>query len=305
MFSMNMLPIAKRVQMVSALTEGCSMRSVSRMVGCSINTVAKFVVDMGDVCEDFHDRTVRGLKTERLQADEIWAFCRMKRKNVPEHLKDSSEVGDVWTWTVLDADSKLMVSWAVGDRSGAFARDVFADAAGRIVSDRVQITSDGYKFYKQAVREMFGESADYAELQKIYGAADGTANARYSPAVCIGCIRKHMIGNPDPAHINTSYVERQNLGMRMGMRRFTRLTNGFSKKLANHRASIALHFVHHNFCRKPKGLGGNTPAMMAGIADHAWTLEELVQLLEVHELANVGTEENKRGPYKPRKSPHA
>lgn len=297
--SMRKLPLAKRVQIVKALVEGCSMRSVSRMAGVSINTVMKLVVDMGEVCAAFHDEAVRGLKTERIQCDEIWSFCAMKKKNVPAEMKDNPEVGDVWTWTVLDADSKLMVSWHVGERQRKEALAVMHDAAGRIVSERVQITSDGYRNYAKAVAMAFGDCADYAEVQKIYGAADGSPNTRYSPAVCIGCIRNHIQGSPDPAHISTSYVERQNLTMRMGMRRFTRLTNGFSKKFANHCAAIAIHFVYYNFCRKHKTLG-TTPAVAAGIADHVWTMEEFVGLLTTAETAVIGTEANKRGTYRTR-----
>lgn len=296
---MNRLSTADRVRIVSALVEGNSLRSTSRMLGISVNTVMKFLADFGPVCEEYHDRHVRGLRCERLQCDEIWAFCRMKKKNVPEELKGSPEVGDVWTWTIIDADSKLMVSWLVGPRETQSAVEVMHDAAGRIVSERVQITSDGYRYYHRAVGEAFADSVDYAELNKIYGAADGGPSARYSPAICVGCVRKHVIGNPDDAHISTSYVERQNLTMRMGMRRFTRLTNGFSKKLANHCAAVALHFMHYNFCRVHKTLK-TTPAVAAGIADHPWSLEELVGLMEAKERAAIGTEANKRGPYRPR-----
>lgn len=294
---MNRLTTADRIRIVSCLTEGTSLRSVTRMVGVSLNTVMKFLADMGEVCEAYHDEHVRGLRTERLQCDEIWAYCYAKRKNVPEEMKDDPKIGDVWTWTAIDADSKMMVSWFVGSRNNVSAISIMSDAAGRIVSDRVQITSDGFKFYKQAVLETFGDNVDYAELNKIFGAADGTANARYSPAICIGCVRKHIIGNPDEAHISTAYAERANLTMRMGMRRFTRLTNGFSKKFENHRAAVALHFMHYNFCRVHKTLG-KTPAMAAGLADHVWPIDELVNVLEVQERAAIGTTTNKRGPYK-------
>jgi IS1 family transposase len=297
MCNMNILPTETRVRILAALVEGSSMRSTSRMVGVSINTVMKFVADFGPVCERFHNERVRGLKTARLQCDEIWSFCYCKKKNTPADLKGVPGFGDVWTWTILDADSKLMVSWLVGDRTNHCASAVLFDAAERIDGDRVQVTSDGYRFYQQAVGKAFAGRVDYAELNKIFGAADGYHNARYSPAICIGCVRKHVIGKPDDAHVSTSYVERQNLTMRMGMRRFTRLTNGFSKKLENHRAAVAIHFAYYNWARVHKSLRV-TPAMEAGLTDHVWELEELVGLMEAEERAVVGTPGNQRGPYR-------
>jgi len=299
MVSMNVLPFDKRVRILSALVEGNSMRSVSRMVGVSVNTVMKFVSDFGPVCEAYHAEHVKGLKTEHIQCDEIWAFCGMKKKHVPADQKDRTGIGDVWTWTAIEAESKLMISWHVGARNNASAIEIMCDVAGRITNDHVQITSDGYRFYKQAILEAFGDSVHYSELQKIYGAEDGGPSARYSPSVCVGCVRKRVIGNPDPAHINTSYVERANLTMRMGMRRFTRLTNGFSKKFDNHRAAVAIHFMHYNFCRVNKTLRV-TPAMEAGISDHVWPLDELVNVLCAREQAVFGTDANRRGPYQKR-----
>lgn len=296
---MNRLDTQTRVRIVSALVEGNSIRSTCRMTGVAKGTVLAFLADMGDVCMDLHDRAVRGLHTERLQCDEIWSFVNTKDKNLPPSKKNDDSVGSIWTWTAIDADSKMMVSWHVGDRTSASARAIMHDAAGRIVSDRVQLTSDGYRWYAQAVREAFADSADYSELQKVFGGSDNSSNARYSPAVCIGCIRKHVQGNPDPEHINTSYVERANLTMRMSMRRFTRLTNGFSKKFENHCAAIALHFAAYNFCKK-HGTIGTSPAVKAGIADHVWTLAELVGLLDAKERQTIGTESRKRGPYKKR-----
>lgn len=298
---MNRLDTATRVCIVACLVEGNSIRSTCRLTGASKGTVLKLLADMGAVCEAFHNGAVRGLRSERLQCDEIWSFCYAKEKNLPEALKDQPDVGSVWTWTIIDADSKLMVTWHVGDRTNDSAQQIMFDAAGRIVSERVQLTSDGYRWYGQAIKASFADAADYSELQKIYGAEDRTASARYSPMVCIGCVRKRVLGNPDPAHISTSFVERANLTMRMSMRRFTRLTNAFSKKIENHRAAIALHFVHYNFCRKHQSIG-TTPAVKAGLADHVWNLAELVGLLEAAERATVGTEGRKRGPYKTRTS---
>lgn len=276
---MNRLDTQTRVRIVACLVEGNSIRATCRMTGAAKNTVVKLLVDLGAACQRFHDGAVRGLKTQRLQCDEIWSFCYCKKKSTPVHLKDDPSVGDVWTWTAIDADSKLMVSWLVGDRTNDSAREIILDVSGRIVSERIQLTSDGYRHYKLAVSEAFGTDVDYAQVDKTYGGADGGPNARYSPMICIGCVRKRVIGNPDPKHVSTSYVERANLTMRMGMRRFTRLTNGFSKKVENHCHAVALHFVHYNFCRVHQTLK-TTPAVTAGLADHAWTIDELVGLLD-------------------------
>lgn len=259
------------------LVEGSSLRAISRMAGVSINTVTKLLVDVGTAAAEFHDKAVRNVRVRRLQCDEIWSFVGAKAKNVTPEQKQAGW-GDVWTWTAIDADSKLCVSYLIGGRSAGWARDFMEDCASRI-RGRVQLTPDGHKAYLEAVENAFGMDVDFATLQKIYGASD-EPEKRYSPAKCIGCEMKTVIGNPDPKHVSTSYVERQNLTiltMRMGMRRFTRLTNGFSKKLENHAHMVALHFLYYNFGRVHKTLRV-TPAMEAGLSDHVWTLEEIAAL---------------------------
>jgi len=276
--NMNQLPIAKRAQILGMLVEGMSMRAVSRLADCSINTVTKLLVDVGAACAEYQDKTLQNLKSKRIQCDEIWAFCYAKKKNLPDELKNVPGFGDVWTWTALDADSKLMVSWLVGDRDVRAATAFMNDVAARL-ANRVQLTTDGHKSYLNAVDSAFDERVDFAMLQKLYG-SDGNAKSpekKYSPGECCGTIKGTVSGNPEYAHISTSYVERQNLTMRMGMRRFTRLTNGFSKKVENHAHAVALHFMYYNFGRVHKTLRV-TPAMEAGIADHVWTLEEIAQL---------------------------
>ncbi len=273
---MNRLPKAKQAQIVSALVEGVSIRATCRMFDVSKNTVTKLLVDLGAVCKEYQDHAMRGLKCRRLQVDEIWSFCYAKQKNVPQGMKGQFGVGDVWTWTAIDADTKLIPSWYVGLRNAGDAEVFLADLASRLV-DRPQITSDGLKVYLDAVEGAFGQDVDYAMLVKIYG-SDPEGQRRYSPAVCTGAEKTVITGAPDPKHVSTSYVERQNLSMRMGMRRFTRLTNGFSKKVQNHEAAISLYFLHYNFVRIHQTLRV-TPAMQAGIADHAWTVEELIDLL--------------------------
>ncbi len=292
---MNILPLDKRVRIVSALVEGNSLRSISRMASCSINTLTKFVADFGPVCEAFHDEHVRGVGAKRVQCDEIWAFCYAKDKNLPERMRGMPGVGSVWTWTALDADSKLILSWMVGDRDAECAGLFMLDLSRRLAG-RCQLTTDGHAVYERAVADAFGWQIDYAMLVKLYG-EPREKEARYSPCECIGTRIVRISGRPESRHISTSHVERQNLTMRMGMRRFTRLTNGFSKKLANHRAAVAIHFMHYNFCRVHKTLRV-TPAMEAGLADHVWELAELVGLLEAREQAIIGTAENKRGPYR-------
>ncbi len=295
MINMNRLTTADRVRIVAALVEGNRLRSITRMVGCSINTVMKFVVDFGEVCEEYHDQHVRGVKAKRVQADEIWAFCYAKDKNLPPSMRGQPGVGSVWTWTALDADSKLVISWMVGDRDAECAGRFMMDLSHRL-DGRCQPTTDGHNVYERAVQDAFGWQVDYAMLVKHYGSPrDG--EARYSPRECIGSHTVLLSGRPDSAHISTSHVERQNLTMRMGMRRFTRLTNGFSMKLTNHRAAIAIHFIHYNFVRVHKSLRV-TPAMEAGLATHVWGLEGLVGLLAAREALTVGTEANKRGPYR-------
>lgn len=274
---MNRLNTAKRVQVVAALVEGSSINSIVRMTGVAKHTILKLIEDMGCACAAYHHRHVRGLRVRRLQCDEIWQFVGAKAKNATPEQK-AAGWGDAWTWVGLDADTKLCVSYLVGGRDTGWATDFMLDCAYRIVN-RPQITTDAHKPYLKAVEEAFGGDADYAMLHKVYGATSADDHRRYSPATCIGCDMKTVSGVPDPDHVSTSYVERQNLTMRMSMRRFTRLTNGFSKKIENHGHAVALHFMHYNFCRIHKTLRV-APAMEAGIADHVWSQEELVSLLD-------------------------
>jgi IS1 family transposase len=258
------------------VVEGNSLRATSRLADVSINTVTKLLVDLGSACAEYHYKNVRNVCVRRLQCDEIWAFIGAKQKHVRPERK-AEGWGDTWTWVGLDADSKLVVSYLVGGRDGWWAREFINDCAAR-VKGPLQLTTDGHRAYLDAVEEAFGMDVDYAQLQKIYGASD-EPDTRYSPAVCIGCDMKVVSGDPDPKHVSTSFVERQNLTKRMAMRRFTRLTNGFSKKVENLRHAVALHFMHYNFCRIHQTLRV-TPAMEAGIADHIWSLEEVVGLLD-------------------------
>jgi IS1 family transposase len=275
---MNQLSTAKRVQIIAALVEGNSINATCRMFGVGKHTVLRLLESAGCACAAYHYRNVRGLRVQRLQCDEIWAFVGAKRKNVrPE--KHAENWGDVWTWTAIDADTKLIVTYFIGNRGKRAAYEFMSDCAHRIVG-RPQITTDALRHYPNAIEDAFGANVDYAQLHKLYGAATPD-ESRYSPATCIGCDMKIVSGDPDPDHISTSYVERQNLSMRMGMRRFTRLTNGFSKKFENHAHQISLYFFHYNFCRVHKTLRV-TPAMEAGLTDHVWTLEELCSLLPKH-----------------------
>jgi IS1 family transposase len=281
MISMNRLSTEKRAQVLSMLVEGSSVRATSRMAGVAINTVQKLLLDVGEACAAYQDEHLRDLPCKTIEADEIWSFVYSKQKNVPEDLRGQFGVGDVWTWTALDADSKLIVSWYVGGRAYEDAAAFMADLSERL-RDRIQLTTDGHGAYPNAVGLAFRHNIDFAQLVKRY-AADRTGEARYSPAVCTGARVRVDRGNPDPAKISTSYVERQNLTMRMGMRRFTRLTNGFSKKLDNHMAAIALHFAYYNFARPHTTLANpypRTPAMAAGIADHVWSMTEIAALLD-------------------------
>ncbi len=273
---MNRLRIEKRVQVIPALVEGVSINATRRMTGAAKHTVLNLLRDMGCAAAEYHHRNVRGLRTRRLQCDEIWAFVGAKQKNASPEKKDQGW-GDVWTWTAIDADTKMCVSYLVGGRTTGWATDFMLDCRERIVG-HPQITTDAHKPYLKAVEEAFGGDADYAMLHKVYGASTEPEH-RYSPATCIGCDMKVVSGDPDPDHVSTSYVERQNLTMRMSMRRFTRLTNAFSKKLENHGHAVALYFMHYNFCRVHK-TPRVTPAMEAGLADHVWTLEELIERLE-------------------------
>jgi IS1 family transposase len=272
---MNTLENDERVQIVAALVEGNSIRSTSRMTGVARNTVTKLLVDLGKACASYHDRYVRNVRVRRLQCDEISSCVGAKAKNVSAEKKEFGW-GDVWTWVGIGADTKLVVSYLVGGRGADWAMDFMEDCACRI-RGRVQITADGHKAYLEAVEGAFGMDCDYAQLHKIFGASLET-EVRYSPAVCISCDMKTVSGNPDPKHVSTSFVERQNLTMRMHMRRFTRLTNGFSKKIENHAHAVALHFMYCNFVRIHQTLRV-TPAMESGLSDHPWELSELIALL--------------------------
>ncbi len=289
---MNKLPLTKRTQILAMLCEGSSMRSISRVADVSINTVSKLLVEAGEACLAIHDETVANVKASRIQCDEIWSFCHAKQKNVAGAKAAPEGAGDVWTWTALDADTKLIVSYFVGDRSGESAIALMDDLQGRL-ANRVQITTDGHKAYVEAIEGTFGGDVDYAQLVKLYGPTI-TAPGRYSPAECTGIKKIRREGNPDIAHVSTSFVERQNLTMRMSMRRFTRLTNAFSKKLDNHIHALALYFAFYNFCRIHKTLRVS-PAMAAGITDRLWSLEDIVA--KIDEMAPAP---KARGPYKKR-----
>jgi IS1 family transposase len=274
---MNQLPLSTRVQIITMLTEGNSLRATSRMTGTSINTVTKLLVDVGRACQNFHNNTVHNVAASRVQCDEIWSFVYSKQKNVPDDKE--GEAGDVWTWVALDSDSKLVISWLVGSRDVDSATIFMQDLASRL-KDRVQLTTDGHKAYREAVRVAFGKNVDFAQLVKMY-AGEGTQSAekKYSPAEVTGTKKMTRVGNPDSKSVSTSHVERQNLTMRMNMRRFTRLTNAFSKKVENHCYAIALHFVYYNFVRIHKSLRV-TPAMEAGLTKELWTVENIVKLVD-------------------------
>jgi transposase-like protein len=267
--------IEQRAQIVSLLVEGNGINAITRITGVAKNTVLKLLADLGEACEAFHDEYVRGLTSQRIQADEIWSFCYAKKKNVPAKHQGQFGFGDVWTWTAIDADSKLMVSWLVGKREAQDAYAFMQDVASRLANP-IQLTTDGFHCYLNAVDAAFPHGIDYAMLVKMYG-TDPMGEKRYSPAICLSAERKVVRGNPDRHHINTSYVEKHNQTMRQNMRRYTRLTAGHSKKLDNHRFATALHFVHYNFARNCQTVK-STPAMAAGIANHRWTIEELVSL---------------------------
>lgn len=279
MMSMKTLSTEKRIAVVAALVEGCSIRSVCRMTGVAKGTVSKLLMDLGIACCQFQKDACVKLNCKRVQLDEIWSFCYAKAKNVPEEKRGEFGVGDVWTWTAICADSKLVLSWLIGDRDRSTAHEFIEDIKGRL-ANRVQLTSDGLTHYLDAVAWSFGEDVDYSMLIKTYSSTGGTTSneKKYSPGKCNGSKKKAITGNPDPAHVSTSFVERQNLTMRMSMRRFTRLTNAFSKKIENHCAAIALHFMHYNFARVHQTLK-TTPAMAAGIADRVWTIADIVALL--------------------------
>jgi IS1 family transposase len=288
---MNKLPIAKRVQILSMLCEGSSMRSISRVADVSINTVTKLLEDAGETCLALHNDHVRGMKASRVQCDEIWSFCYAKAKNVETAKAAADGAGDVWTWTALDADTKLIVSYFVGDRSGQSAIALMDDLCGRL-ENRVQLTTDGHKAYLEAVEGAFGGDVDYAQLVKLYGDVPESHKGRYSPAECTGAKKVKVEGKPDMAYVSTSYVERQNLTMRMSMRRFTRLTNAFSKKLDNHIHALALYFMFYNFIRIHKSLKV-TPAMAAKVTDRLWSMGDIVAAIDAR-----AEPPKKRGPYR-------
>lgn len=277
---MNKLPLNTRVQILNMLVEGSSMRSISRVAGVSINTVTKLLEDAGKACVVFHDEAVRNVKSQRIQCDEIWSFAYAKAKNVPTAKSAPDGAGDVWTWTAIDSDSKMIVSWLVGSRDAQCA-NIFMDDLSQRLANRVQLTTDGHRAYLEAVEGAFGADVDFAQLVKLYGDAGDLSSPerKYSPGICTGA-RKHRVeGDPDAKHISTSHVERHNLTMRMSMRRFTRLTNAFSKKVANHCHALALYFVFYNFCRLHKTLRVS-PAMAAGVDTQLRDMEWVVELID-------------------------
>jgi IS1 family transposase len=289
---MKKLPAADRAQILHLLCEGQSIRSVTRITGVSKNTVIKLMIDAGRACAAHHDARVRNLSSKRVQVDEVWSFTYAKQKNIAAAKAAPEDAGDTWTWTALDADSKLLICWLVGGRDSEYAL-AFIDDLRQRLANRVQLTSDGHKAYLEAVEEAFGDDVDYAVLQKLYGTAP-EAQTRYSPAKCIGVRSEDITGNPDPKHVSTSYVERSNLTMRMHNRRFTRLTNAFSKKVENHAWSVALFATYYNFVRIHKTLRVS-PAMAAGVSDRLWEIGDIVALVEA-----ATPKPGPRGPYKKR-----
>ncbi|PZU61102.1 MAG: IS1 family transposase [Sphingobium sp.] len=289
---MNKLTIEQRAKILHLLCEGMSIRAITRLTGASKNTVAKLLIDAGKACAAYHDANVRNVKAARVQVDEIWSFTYAKQKNVATAKDAPERAGDTWTWTALDADSKMIVSYLVGGRDAEYAMWFMDDLAARL-ANRVQLTSDGHRAYLEAVEGAFGADVDFAQLVKLYGSVGGkTSEVRYSPAECTGIRKRTVEGKPDAAHISTSYVERQNLTMRMHMRRFTRLTNAFSKKVENHAHAVALHMMYYNFVRIHKTLR-MTPAMAAGVTDRLWEIEDIAMLVE-----DAEAKPGKRGPYK-------
>jgi IS1 family transposase len=290
--SMNKLSVSQRAQILAMLCEGASMRSVSRLADVSINTVSKLLVDAGRFCAGYHDAKVRGVKAKRVQVDEIWSFTGAKQKNVATMKAPVDGAGDTWTWTAIEADTKLIVSHFVGGRDGECAKWFIDDLAARL-ANRVQLTSDGHKAYLEAVEGAFGADVDYAMLVKLYGASPESAKGRYSPSDCTGTIKRPIEGKPDMKHVSTSYAERANLTMRMHNRRFTRLTNAFSKKFENHAHMVAIYAVWYNFLRIHKTLRV-TPAMAAGLSDTVMNWTDIVEAMDADFVPA------KRGPYKKR-----
>ena len=292
---MNKLDARTRTQILHLLVEGQSIRAITRVTGVSKNTIAKLLSDAGAVCAEYQDSALVNLTSRRVQVDEIWSFTYAKQKNVATAKAAPDHAGDTWTWTAIDADTKLVMSWLVGGRDSGYAM-AFMDDLSRRLANRVQLTSDGHKAYLEAVEGAFGADVDYAMLVKIYGASPDSAKGRYSPAECTGAKKTPIEGNPNPNHISTSFAERQNLTMRMHMRRFTRLTNGFSKKVEQHANAVALHFMYYNFVRIHKTLR-MTPAMASGVTDKLWEVSDIVALIEAKEDAEMPAA---RGPYKKR-----
>jgi IS1 family transposase len=290
---MNRLSNDDRAKILHLLCEGMSIRAITRLTGASKNTVAKLLIDAGNACAAYHDANVRDMKATRVQVDEIWSFTYAKQKNVATAKGAPESAGDTWTWTAIDADSKMILSYLVGGRDSEYAMEFMEDLASRL-THRVQLTSDGHRAYLEAVEGAFGCDVDYAQLVKIYGPTV-TAPGRYSPADCTGIRKRRVEGNPDADHVSTSYVERQNLTMRMHMRRFTRLTNAFSKKVENHAHAVALHMMYYNFVRIHKTLRV-TPAMAAGVSDRLWEIADIAMLVEAAEAK----QSRERGPYRKR-----
>lgn len=288
---MKMLSREKQAQIVEALVEGNSLRAAARMCDVAFNTVLNFLPRVGMTCAEYQDKVLRGLKCKRIQCDECWSFCYAKQKNVPPDKQGKFGYGDIWTWVASDADTKLVPSFMIGNRDLQTARIFIDDLKSRLAS-RVQLTTDGLRVYLDAVDGAFGSEVDYAQLVKMYESTQ--EETRYSPAVCASCERKPVMGRPDPNHISTSFVERQNLSMRMGIRRFTRLTNAFSKKVENHAYAVALYYMHYNFVRRHQTLRVS-PAMEAGVTDRLWTIEDIVNLVPQFKAGP-------RGPYKKKNS---
>ena len=284
----NALSTSDRAAVVAALVEGCSIRATSRMTGVARNTVTKLLLDLAAVCQEYSDEHLVDLPCKRLQVDEIWEFCYAKEKNVPPDKKGIFGYGDVWTFAAICADTKLVPSWLVGSRDTGSATEVLQDLQRRLAG-KVQLTTDGHRMYLSAVEDAFGGEVDYAMLNKIYGNTPTGPETRYSPAECIGCEKRAIQGTPDPKHVSTSYVERQNLTMRMSIRRFTRLTNAFSKKVENHTAACALHFFFYNWCRPHMSLQGRTPSQAAAVTTKRWTVEDLIGLLPPPVMFKAGS----------------
>jgi IS1 family transposase len=278
---MNKLSLERKVRVIKALVDGNSIRATCRITDTAKGTVIRLLRDVGRACAEYQDNNLKNLSCRRIECDEIWSFCYAKAKNVPQDKQDQFGYGDVWTFVALDADTKLVLSWLVGLRELEYAHKFTRDIKERL-SNRVQLTTDGHRMYYEAVKNTFGDDIDYAMLVKYYGNVQDESG-RYSPPKCIQTTTKLVNGSPDMTKVSTSYIERQNLTMRMNMRRFTRLTNGFSKKIENLEYAVALHFMYYNFARSHKTLTNpypKTPAMAAGISNHIWTVEEIVKLLE-------------------------